>query len=184
MKRAILILTFLLKISLISIWLPKNTSPILPNRRLKPRGGKSFYRKYACFLLVCRFFKDVRMTDDEINTVLARSARSVRRGMFDRRSRVETDGNGPETDEVRFSVGGKYFKKWQDVIEQFKKDLEGVELNQEQRDIYDVVLRQKDKIRLRINDLNELEDIFVNSGTRKKAYKNLYLCIMPVFAIR
>ena len=56
------------------------------------------------------FFKDVRMTDDEINTVLARSARSVRRGMFDRKSRVETDGNGLErtgtvgTDGVRYSV--------------------------------------------------------------------------------
>ena len=74
---------------------------------------------------------------------------------------------------MRFSVGGKYFKKWQDVIEQFKKDLEGVELNQEQRDIYDVVLRQKDKIRLRINDLNELEDIFVNFGTRKKGIQKL-----------
>ena len=132
------------------------------------------------------YFKNVAMTDEQINLVIARSARKVRKGIFDRKSvvtsKVPEDGAGDGG--VRFSVGGKYFKKWQDVIEQFKKDLEGVELNQEQRDIYDVVLRQKDKIRLRINDLNELEDIFVNFGTRKKAYKNLYLCIMPVFAIR
>ena len=68
---------------------------------------------------------------------------------------------------------GKYFKKWQDVIAQFKKDLEGIELNQEQQDIYDVVLQQKDKIRLRINDLNELEDIFVNFGSRQKGIRKL-----------
>ena len=49
---------------------------------------------------------------------------------------------------------GKYFKKWQDVIEQFKKDLEGIELNQEQQDIYDVVLQQKDKIRQHREDTN------------------------------
>ena len=70
-------------------------------------------------------------------------------------------------------IDGKYFKNWQDVLTQFKKDLEGVELNQEQQDIYDVVTQQKDKIRLRINDLNELEDIFVNFGTRKKGVKKL-----------
>ena len=145
----------------------------LAHQETKPSWWKEFLQKIRMFFARLPFFKDVRMTDDEINTVLARSARSVRRGMFDRRNRVETDGNGLETDEVRFSVGGKYFKKWQDVIEQFKKDLEGVELNQEQRDIYDVVLRQKDKIRLRINDLNELEDIFVNFGTRKKGIQKL-----------
>ena len=83
-----------------------------------------------------------------------------------------------------FSVDGKYFKKWQDVFEQFKKDLEGIELNQEQKDVYDVVLKQKDKIRLRINDLNELEDIFVNFGTRKKVSRSLFLFIMPVCGIR
>ena len=80
------------------------------------------------------------------------------------------EGNGRQG---AFSVDGKYFKKWQDVLEQFKKDLEGIELNQEQKDVYDVVLQQKDKIRLRINDLNELEDIFVNFGTRKKGIKKL-----------
>ncbi len=74
---------------------------------------------------------------------------------------------------ARFSVDGKYFKKWQEIIAQFKKDLEGIELSQEQRDIYNVVLQQKDKIRLRINDLNELEDIFVSFGTRKKGVRKL-----------
>ena len=78
------------------------------------------------------------------------------------------DGDGKS-----FLADGKYFEKWQDVIAQFKKDLEGVELNQEQRDIYDVVIQQKDKVRLRIDDLNELEDIFVNLGTRKKGVKKL-----------
>ncbi len=74
---------------------------------------------------------------------------------------------------LRFKVEGRYFKNWQEVIAQFKKDLEGIELNGEQQDIYDVVLQQKDKIRLRINDLNELEDVFVNFGTRKKGIKKL-----------
>ena len=32
-------------------------------------------------------------------------------------------------------------------------------------------MQQKDKIKLRINDLNELEDILVNFGTRKKGVK-------------
>lgn len=73
---------------------------------------------------------------------------------------------------------GKYFEKWQDVIEHFKKDLEGIELNQEQQDIYDVVLQQKDKIRLRINDLNELEDIFVSFGTRKKRCQKAHICAL------
>ena len=51
--------------------------------------------------------------------------------------------------------------------------MEGLQLNHEQRDIYNVVMQQKEKIRLRINDLNELEDIFVNFGTRKKGIKKI-----------
>ena len=79
----------------------------LAQQETKPSWWKEFLQKIRMFFARLPFFKDVRMTDDEINTVLARSARSVRRGMFDRRSRVETDGNGPETDEVRFSIIGE-----------------------------------------------------------------------------
>lgn len=116
--------------------------------------------------------------------VEARNAtRRSRMSMDERRSSLltETEDVAEESkiylfdndDTSNFAVDGKYFKKWQDVIEQFKKDLEGIELNQEQQDIYDVVLQQKDKIRLRINDLNELEDIFVNFGSRQKGIRKL-----------
>ncbi len=79
----------------------------LAQQETKPSWWKEFLQKIRMFFARLPFFKDVRMTDDEINTVLARSARSVRRGMFDRKSRVETDGNGLETDEVRFSIIGE-----------------------------------------------------------------------------
>ena len=136
----------------------------LAQQEVKPSWWKELLQKIRMAFAKLPYFKDVTMTDKQIGLILARSARKVRKGG----AYQAQDGGGK-----RFSVDGKYFKKWQDVIEQFKKDLEGVELNQEQRDIYDVVLRQKDKIRLRINDLNELEDIFVNFGTRKKGIQKL-----------
>ena len=146
----------------------------------KPSWWKEFIQKIRMFLSRLPGFENVRMTTDQIETVLARSARNMRKNWYNRRSSVILDpasqgyavasGTG---EGLRFKVEGRYFKNWQEVIAQFKKDLEGIELNGEQQDIYDVVLQQKDKIRLRINDLNELEDVFVNFGTRKKGIKKL-----------
>ena len=123
-------------------------------------GFKSFVQKIKLALRKVGF--RAKWTDDEIATLMRRSLENVRK----QRSPQTGNNNG-----ARFSVDGKYFKNWQDVLTQFKKDLEGIELNQEQQDIYDVVTQQKDKIRLRINDLNELEDIFINFGSRQKGVK-------------
>ena len=81
----------------------------LAQQETKPSWWKEFLQKIRMFFARLPFFKDVRMTDDEINTVLARSTRSVRRGMFDRRSRVQTDGNGLERTgtDLRFSIIGE-----------------------------------------------------------------------------
>jgi hypothetical protein len=123
-------------------------------------GFKSFVQKIKLALRKVGF--RAKWTDDEIATLMRRSLENVRK----QRSPQTGTENG-----VRFMTDGKYFKNWQDVLTQFKKDLEGIELNQEQQDIYDVVTQQKDKIRLRINDLNELEDIFINFGSRQKGVK-------------
>ena len=58
-------------------------------------------------------------SDDDIANIIFRSAKAAR----DRRRTASRDGDG-----VRFLADGKYFKKWQDVIEQFKKDLEAMYL--------------------------------------------------------
>ena len=52
----------------------------LAQQETKPSWWKEFLQKIRMFFARLPFFKDVRMTDDEINTVLARSARSVRKG--------------------------------------------------------------------------------------------------------
>jgi len=72
----------------------------------------------------------------------------------------------------RVKVDGKYYQKWQDVLQRFKDELANVELNPEQREIYNAVVNPKKTARIRINDLNELEDVYLQHGTRKKgAYK-------------
>ena len=109
---------------------------------------------------------DMAFSDAELRSLLQKGLKNLRKSSVVKNNLTTENG-------ARFSVDGKYFKKWQEIIAQFKKDLEGIELSQEQRDIYDVVLQQKDKIRLRINDLNELEDIFVNFGSRQKGIRKL-----------
>ena len=53
-------------------------------------------------------FKEVRMTDDQINILLARASRKMRRGMFDRKSVVLADGNTQLTDgDFRYAVIGE-----------------------------------------------------------------------------
>ena len=50
-------------------------------------------------------FKEVRMTDDQINILLARASRKMRRGMFDRKSVVLADGNTQLTNgDFRYAV--------------------------------------------------------------------------------
>jgi hypothetical protein len=110
-------------------------------------------------------FARLRYTQGELEGMILAASKNVRNGSRRFNATGVAEQNG------RFAIDGKYFKNWQDVIEQFKKDLYGIELSQEQQDIYDVVTQQKDKIKLRINDLNELEDIFVNFGSRKKGVR-------------
>ncbi|MBR2509530.1 MAG: hypothetical protein IKB71_07255 [Lentisphaeria bacterium] len=130
--------------------------------KVKPSCWKEFIASIRQMLR--RIFPKMRISDADINGWLSKAHRTVQN------KTGRSVGNFGSIG-ARFSVDGKYFKNWQDVIEQFKKDLEGIELNQEQQDIYDVVTQQKDKIRLRINDLNELEDIFINFGSRQKGVK-------------
>ena len=122
------------------------------------------------FLARCREFLDRvlgkhHFSDRDIEAALSRSARAVRkkRGLaFDR-----------ENAGVRFAVDGKYFQSWQEVLAKFKKDLEGAALTPEQQQIYNAVTTPGETARIRIDDLNELEDVFLHYGTRKKGGRKI-----------
>lgn len=105
-------------------------------------------------------FRDhLKMTAREIRDLAEKGIQAVRKG-----ERIR-EGWGNET---LFEADGKYFKKWQDVLQKFKDDLKNVSMTPEQQEIYNAVITPKSSARIRINDLNELEDVFLHYGTRKK----------------
>ena len=67
--------------------------------------------------------------------------------------------------------GKRYFRDADEVLEDFIKELEGVELNEEQRGIYDVVTRKKKETDIRKRDLRSI--IKFRKGSRGKGGKKI-----------
>ena len=80
----------------------------LAEKEVKPSWWKELLQRIRMAFSRLPHFKEVRMTDDQINILLARASRKMRRGMFDRKSVVLADGNTQLTDgELRYSIIGE-----------------------------------------------------------------------------
>ena len=102
------------------------------------------------------------LSDDDILTILAQSAKAGRK------RRYAGAGDG-----TRYAFDGKYFPSWQEVLSHFKNDLKNATLTTEQQQIYDAVTTPKGTAKIRIDDLNELEDVFMHYGSRKKGGRKI-----------
>ena len=134
----------------------------------KPSWWKEFLARCRAFL--DRVLGKHHFSDLDIEAALSRSARAVRKKNA---GQADLQGVMGKNEGVRFAVDGKYFQSWQEVLAKFKKDLEGAALTPEQQQIYNAVTTPGETARIRIDDLNELEDVFLHYGTRKKGGRKI-----------
>ena len=132
---------------------------------LKPAWWKSFLERVKMALRKLPGFHNLRFTDRELERILIRGIGAVRKG--------KSEGNA-EGGEMRFSIDGetKIFSL-SELLQRFKDELSGTELNAEQQGIYDVVTGESKKTVIRKEDLETLEEFVLLKGGRGKGAKKI-----------
>ena len=132
---------------------------------LKPTWWKSFLERVKMALRKLPGFHNLRFTDRELERILIRGIGAVRKG--------KSEGNA-EGGETRFCIDGetKTFSL-SELLQRFKDELSGTELNAEQQGIYDVVTGESKKTVIRKEDLETLEEFVLLKGGRGKGAKKI-----------
>ena len=131
----------------------------------KPTWWKSFLERVKMALRKLPGFHNLRFTDRELERILIRGIGAVRKG--------KSEGNA-EGGETRFCIDGetKTFSL-SELLQRFKDELSGTELNAEQQGIYDVVTGESKKTVIRKEDLETLEEFVLLKGGRGKGAKKI-----------
>ena len=132
---------------------------------LKPSWWKDFLERVKMTLRKLPGFQNLRFTDRELERILIRGIGAVRKG--------KSEGNA-EGGETRFCIDGetKTFSL-SELLQRFKDELSGTELNAEQQGIYDVVTGESKKTVIRKEDLETLEEFVLLKGGRGKGAKKI-----------
>ena len=132
---------------------------------LKPTWWKSFLERVKMALRKLPGFHNLRFTDRELERILIRGIGAVRKG--------KSEGNA-EGGETRFCIDGetKTFSL-SELLQRFKDELSGTELNAEQQGVYDVVTGETKKTVIRKEDLETLEEFVLLKGGRGKGAKKI-----------
>ena len=143
------------------------TPPLRPERgelSVRPAWWREFLQKVKMFFYGFKGFSNYRFTDKEIETLLLRGYRKTRNAR----------GAKGEGGEMRFSIDGetKIFSL-SELLQRFKDELSGTELNAEQQGIYDVVTGESKKTVIRKEDLETLEEFVLLKGGRGKGAKKI-----------
>lgn len=131
---------------------------------VRPAWWREFLQKVKMFFYGFKGFSNYRFTDKEIETLLLRGYRKTRNAR----------GAKGEGGEMRFSIDGetKIFSL-SELLQRFKDELSGTELNAEQQGIYDVVTGESKKTVIRKEDLETLEEFVLLKGGRGKGAKKI-----------
>ena len=131
---------------------------------MRPAWWREFLQKVKMFFYGFKGFSNYRFTDREIETLLLRGYRKTRNAR----------GAKAEGGEMRFSIDGetKIFSL-SELLQRFKDELSGTELNAEQQGIYDVVTGESKKTVIRKEDLETLEEFVLLKGGRGKGAKKI-----------
>lgn len=131
---------------------------------VRPAWWREFLQKVKMFFYGFKGFSNYRFTDREIETLLLRGYRKTRNAR----------GAKAEGGEMRFSIDGetKIFSL-SELLQRFKDELSGTELNAEQQGIYDVVTGESKKTVIRKEDLETLEEFVLLKGGRGKGAKKI-----------
>ena len=131
---------------------------------VRPAWWREFLQKVKMFFYGFKGFSNYRFTDREIETLLLRGYRKTRNAR----------GAKAEGGEMRFSIDGetKIFSL-SELLQRFKDELSGTELNAEQQGIYDVVTGESKKTVIRKEDLEILEEFVLLKGGRGKGAKKI-----------
>ena len=132
---------------------------------LKPAWWQSFLERIKMALRKLPGFHNLRFTDRELERILIRGIGAVRK--------EKSEGNA-EGGETRFCIDGetKTFSL-SELLQRFKDELSGTELNAEQQGIYDVVTGESKKTVIRKEDLETLEEFVLLKGGRGKGAKKI-----------
>lgn len=131
---------------------------------VRPAWWREILQKVKMFFYGFKGFSNYRFTDKEIETLLLRGYRKTRNAR----------GAKGEGGEMRFSIDGetKIFSL-SELLQRFKDELSGTELNAEQQGIYDVVTGESKKTVIRKEDLETLEEFVLLKGGRGKGAKKI-----------
>ena len=131
---------------------------------VRPAWWREFLQKVKMFFYGFKGFSNYRFTDREIETLLWRGYLKTRNAR----------GAKAEGGEMRFSIDGetKIFSL-SELLQRFKDELSGTELNAEQQGIYDVVTGESKKTVIRKEDLETLEEFVLLKGGRGKGAKKI-----------
>lgn len=131
---------------------------------VRPAWWREFLQKVKMFFYGFKGFSNYRFTDKEIETLLLRGYRKTRNAR----------GAKAEGGDARFSIDGetKIFSL-SELLQRFKDELSGTELNAEQQGIYDVVTGESKKTVIRKEDLETLEEFVLLKGGRGKGAKKI-----------
>lgn len=139
----------------------------MADAKAKPKWWKEFLQKVKMGLRKLPLLRNLRFTDRELEAALLRSARAMRRMKAAQSStRIGTDG-------VHFSIDGRYFRSWEETLEQFKSELDGVSLTDEQQGIYDVATGNAKSAEIRKSDIDELGKVYLHKGSRNQGARKI-----------